>query len=72
MRPKKKKQEIKKEVNRYFKKIVYNPAPVHFVPISGWHDDMLEPSTNLPRHKQWTIAQEKGKAEKLVNFVKDF
>ncbi|GIY46589.1 elongation factor 1-alpha, somatic form [Caerostris extrusa] len=57
-------EEIKKEVSTYIKKIGYNPATVPFVPISGWNgDNMLEPSSNMPWYKGWSIERKKVKQE---------
>jgi len=57
-------EEIQKEVSTYVKKIGYNPATVPFVPISGWHgDNMLEPSTNMPWFKGWSIERKGQKFE---------
>jgi elongation factor 1-alpha len=53
-------EEIKKEVSSFLKKVGYNSDAVPFVPISGWHgDNMLEPSTNMPWFKTWTITNRK-------------
>jgi elongation factor 1-alpha len=53
-------EEIKKEVSSFLKKVGYNSDAVPFVPISGWHgDNMLEPSTNMPWFKNWTITNRK-------------
>lgn len=57
-------EEITKEVSSYIKKIGYNPVSVPFVPISGWNgDNMLEPSTNMPWFKGWTIEKKGTKFE---------
>ncbi|KAK7877628.1 hypothetical protein WMY93_031640 [Mugilogobius chulae] len=49
-------REIEKEVLGFLKKIGYNPKSVPVVPISGWHgDNMLEPSTNMPWYKGFTV-----------------
>lgn len=57
-------EEIKKEVSAYIKKIGYNPATVPFVPISGWNgDNMLEPSTNMPWYKGWTLERKNAKLD---------
>ena len=57
-------EEIQKEVSAYVKKIGYNPATVPFVPISGWNgDNMLEPSTNMPWFKGWTIERKGAKSD---------
>jgi len=57
-------EEIQKEVSAYVKKIGYNPATVPFVPISGWNgDNMLEPSSNMPWFKGWTIERKASKVE---------
>ncbi|XP_015910058.1 elongation factor 1-alpha 1 [Parasteatoda tepidariorum] len=57
-------EEIKKEVSAYVKKIGYNPATVPFVPISGWNgDNMLEPSSNMPWYKGWSIERKGNKSD---------
>ena len=57
-------EEITKEVSSYIKKIGYNPVSVPFVPISGWNgDNMLEPSTNMPWFKGWTLEKKGTKFE---------
>ncbi|KAF8789370.1 elongation factor 1-alpha-like [Argiope bruennichi] len=57
-------EEIKKEVSTYIKKIGYNPTTVPFVPISGWNgDNMLEPSSNMPWYKGWSIEKKGTKFE---------
>merc|ERR1711885_75756 len=39
--------EITAELKTYLKKVVYNPAKIQFIPISGWHgDNMIEKSDN--------------------------
>jgi elongation factor 1-alpha len=56
-------EEIKNEVSNFVKKVGYNPVSIPFVPISGWHgDNMLEPSTNMPWFKGWTIERKEGNA----------
>jgi len=53
--------EIVNEVKGYIKKIGYNPNAVPFVPISGFNgDNMMEPSTNMPWFKGWTIERKEG------------
>jgi len=55
--------EVVTEVSNYIKKIGYNPKAVPYVPISGFHgDNMLEPSTNMPWFKGWTIERKEGNA----------
>nr|AVF19944.1 elongation factor 1 alpha [Crassostrea brasiliana] len=55
--------EIKGEVEKYIKKIGYNPKAVPFVPISGWHgDNMIEPSTKMDWFKGWSIERKEGNA----------
>lgn len=55
--------EIKGEVEKYIKKIGYNPKAVPFVPISGWHgDNMIEPSTKMEWFKGWAIERKEGNA----------
>jgi len=34
-------EEIVKETSNFIKKVGYNPKTVAFVPISGWHGDVL-------------------------------
>merc|ERR1712123_508723 len=42
-------KEITAEVQKFIKKVGYNPKTVAMVPISGYHgDNMIEPSTNMP------------------------
>ncbi|XP_053429712.1 elongation factor 1-alpha 1-like [Nycticebus coucang] len=62
-------EEIVKEVSTWAapvaqkeKKIGYNPDTVAFVPISGWNDDMLEPSANMPWFKGWQVTRKDGNA----------
>jgi len=56
-------EEIQKEVSAYLKKVGYNPKSVAFVPISGWHgDNMIEPSTNMPWYKGWSVERKEGNA----------
>merc|ERR1719290_899246 len=51
-------KEIQGEVEKYIKKVGYNPKAVAFVPISGWHgDNMLEESTNMTWFKGWEIER---------------
>lgn len=55
--------EIKGEVEKYIKKIGYNPKAVPFVPISGWHgDNMIEASTKMEWFKGWAIERKEGNA----------
>lgn len=55
--------EIKGEVEKYIKKIGYNPKAVPFVPISGWHgDNMIEASTKMDWFKGWSIERKEGNA----------
>nr|ABS30425.1 elongation factor 1 alpha [Crassostrea ariakensis] len=55
--------EIKGEVEKYIKKIGYNPKAVPFVPISGWHgDNMIEPSTKMEWFKGWSVERKEGNA----------
>jgi len=52
--------EIKGEVEKYIKKVGYNPKTVAFVPISGWHgDNMLETSENMTWFKGWEVERKK-------------
>ena len=56
-------EEIKKEVTAYLKKVGFNSKAVAFVPISGWHgDNTIEPSTNMPWYKGWSIERKEGNA----------
>ncbi|VDD93060.1 unnamed protein product [Enterobius vermicularis] len=53
--------EVVTEVSNYIKKIGYNPKAVPFVPISGFNgDNMLEPSSNMPWFKGWTVERKEG------------
>jgi len=64
--------EIKGEVEKYIKKVGYNPKAVAFVPISGWHgDNMLEQSTNMSWFKGWEIERKNNekKDEKVTGFT---
>merc|ERR1712209_277089 len=64
--------EIKGEVEKYIKKVGYNPKAVAFVPISGWHgDNMLEQSTNMSWFKGWEIERRNNekKDEKVNGFT---
>jgi len=64
--------EIKGEVEKYIKKVGYNPKAVAFVPISGWHgDNMLEQSTNMSWFKGWEIERKNNekKDEKVNGFT---
>jgi len=55
--------EIKGEVEKYIKKIGFNPKAVAFVPISGWYgDNMLERSEHMPWYKGWGIERKEGNA----------
>lgn len=55
--------EIKGEVEKYIKKIGYNPKAVPFVPISGWHgDNMIEASQKMDWFKGWAIERKEGNA----------
>lgn len=57
-------KEISKEVSSYLKKVGYNPKTVPVVPISGWHgDNMIEPSSNMPWYKGWSIERKEGNAK---------
>merc|ERR1712048_229949 len=61
--------EIQTEVSNYVKKVGFNPKPVAFVPISGWHgDNMIEPSTNMPWYKGWQKELKEGKFKGLTMF----
>jgi len=60
--------EIKGEVEKYIKKVGYNPKTVAFVPISGWHgDNMLEQSTNMAWFKGWEIERTVDKKVEKAN-----
>uniref|UniRef100_A0A1I8EKE6 Elongation factor 1-alpha n=1 Tax=Wuchereria bancrofti TaxID=6293 RepID=A0A1I8EKE6_WUCBA len=53
--------EVTTEVSNYIKKIGYNPKSIAFVPISGFNgDNMLEPSTNMPWFKGWSVERKDG------------
>merc|ERR1711982_226093 len=57
-------KEIQGEVEKYIKKVGYNPKAVAFVPISGWHgDNMLEESTNMTWFKGWEVTRKEGNAK---------
>merc|ERR1712209_360193 len=57
-------KEIQGEVEKYIKKVGYNPKTVAFVPISGWHgDNMLDESTNMSWFKGWEIERKEGNAK---------
>jgi len=57
-------EEIRAKVSYLLKKIGFNAAVVPFVPISGWQgDNMLEPSTNMPWHKGFSIDRKGTKVE---------
>ena len=50
--------EIVSEVSAFIKKIGWNPKAIPFVPISGWvGDNMIEPSTNMPWFKGWSVER---------------
>ncbi|CAG9538568.1 unnamed protein product [Cercopithifilaria johnstoni] len=54
-------REVTTEVSNYIKKIGYNPKSIAFVPISGFNgDNMLEPSTNMPWFKGWSVERKDG------------
>jgi len=60
--------EIKGEVEKYIKKVGYNPKTVAFVPISGWHgDNMLEQSSNMAWFKGWEIERTVDKKVEKAN-----
>jgi elongation factor 1-alpha len=62
-------EEICKEISGYLKKVGYNPATVAMVPISGWvGDNMIEPSTNMPWFKGWSIERKEGNASGTTLF----
>ncbi|OIR58517.1 MAG: protein translation elongation factor EF-1A [Amphiamblys sp. WSBS2006] len=53
--------EICKEVQKFIKKIGYNPDAVAMILISGWHgDNMLEKSTNMGWYKGCKIKRKSG------------
>jgi len=55
-------KEITSEVEKFIKKVGYNPKEVAMVPISGFHgDNMIEASTNMAWYKGWTTENKKGK-----------
>ena len=50
--------EIKKEASLFLKNTGYNPANIHFVPISGWTGaNMLEKSDKMPWYKGPTLIE---------------
>lgn len=56
-------ENIKGEVEKYIKKIGYNPKTVAFVPISGWHgDNMIEQSKNMSWFRGWNVERKEGNA----------
>jgi len=57
-------QEISSEVEKYIKKIGFNPKAVAFVPISGFHgQNMVEPDTNdMKWFKEWKVERKEGNA----------
>ncbi|XDB46491.1 hypothetical protein AB1E18_000105 [Capra hircus] len=60
-------EEIVKEVSTYIKKIGYNPNTVAFVPVSGWnHNNMLEPSANMPWFKRWKVTHKNVNASGII------
>merc|ERR1712180_94520 len=62
-------KEIQGEVEKYIKKVGYNPKTVAFVPISGWHgDNMLEESGNMSWFKGWEIERKEGNAKGTTLF----
>merc|ERR1712123_1357 len=55
-------KEITAEVQKFIKKVGYNPKTVAMVPISGYHgDNMIEPSTNMSWYKGWKTDKASGK-----------
>jgi len=53
-------KEITSEVEKFIKKVGYNPKEVAMVPISGFHgDNMIEPSTNMSWYKGWKTEVKK-------------
>ena len=57
-------EEIKKELSEFLKKVGYNPAKIHFIPISGWNgDNMIEASKNMPWYKGLTLVEALDKIE---------
>jgi elongation factor 1-alpha len=64
--------EIKGEVEKYIKKVGYNPKAVAFCPISGWHgDNMLEKSPNMAWFKGWQCERKNNekKDETVTGFT---
>jgi len=56
-------KEVTAEVERFIKKVGFNPKEVAMVPISGFHgDNMIEASTNMSWYKGWTTEIKKSKA----------
>merc|ERR1712157_126089 len=55
-------KEITAEVEKFIKKVGFNPKEVAMVPISGFHgDNMIEPSTNMSWYKGWNTEVKEGK-----------
>jgi len=55
-------KEITAEVEKFIKKVGYNPKEVAMVPISGFHgDNMIEPSDNMSWYKGWSTEVKKAK-----------
>jgi elongation factor 1-alpha len=53
-------KEITSEVEKFIKKVGYNPKEVAMVPISGFHgDNMIDASTNMSWYKGWQTEVKK-------------
>merc|ERR1711884_252597 len=67
-------KEIKSEVEKFVKKVGYNPKTIAFVPISGFHgDNMIDASTNMPWFKGWETEtgkdKKKGTGKTLIEAI---
>jgi len=66
--------EIKSEVEKFVKKVGYNPKTIPFVPISGFHgDNMIDASTNMSWFKGWETEtgkeKKKGTGKTLIEAI---
>jgi len=51
-------EEVKKETEKYAKKVGYNPKAIPIIPLSAWHGDNLnELSPNMTWWKGWSVEQ---------------
>jgi len=67
-------KEIKSEVEKFVKKVGYNPKTIAFVPISGFHgDNMIDASTNMSWFKGWETEtgkdKKKGTGKTLIEAI---